>query len=81
MTLRDALMRTLGQTEARPFRAHVTLARLREAQWTFARRHPIDIDLSLVQCIRTVELFKSPSAGTTGYQVIASTDLASQQCT
>ena len=78
--LRDALMSTFGRTDARPFRPHITLARILEADWAFARRHPIDIDLSSVQCVRTIELFKSPAPGEKGYQVLASIELASQKC-
>ena len=77
--LRDALMRTFGQTDARPFRPHVTLARLGEAQWTFAGRHPIDIDLSLAQCVRTIELFKSPLPGENGYRILASAGLGGDE--
>jgi len=57
------------------FRPHTTLARLREAQWTFSCKHPIDIDLALVQCVRTIELFKSALPGDTGYQILASAGL------
>jgi 2'-5' RNA ligase len=74
-SLRDTLMRTFGQTDARPFRPHITLARIPEANWGFARRHPIDIDLSFVQYVRTVELIKSPLPGAKGYQVLASAEL------
>ncbi len=73
--LRGALMRAFSQIDARPFRPHVTLARLGEAQWKFARRHPIDIDLSLAQCVRTIELFKSALPGESGYQILASARL------
>lgn len=77
-TLRDALMHTFGQTDARSFRPHITLARIAEADWAFARKHPIDVDLSFVQCVRTIELFRSPSPSAKGYQVLASIELASQ---
>ncbi len=73
--LRDALMRAFGQTDARPFRPHITLAHLRDAQWTFARKHPIDIDLPFAQCVRTIELFKSALPREGGYQILTSAGL------
>jgi 2'-5' RNA ligase len=77
--LRDALMSAFGQTDSRPFRPHITLARIPEAEWAFARRHPIDLELSLAQGVQTVELFKSPPPDAKGYQVLASTELGSQE--
>jgi 2'-5' RNA ligase len=73
--LRDSLMQAFGQEDSRPFRPHVTLARIRDAERSFARRHPIDKDLDLVQMARTVELFQSPPLGATGYRVVASVEL------
>ncbi len=70
--LRAALMQAFGQQDHRPFRPHITLARIRGAQRNFARTHPIDRGLSFAQCVRSVELFRSPPPGATGYQVLAS---------
>ena len=73
--LRNSLMRAFGQEGNRPFRPHVTLARIRDGERSFARRHPIDRDLDLVQMVKTIELFQSPPPGATGYQVLASVEL------
>ena len=73
--LRNSLMQTFGQEDNRPFRPHVTLARLREGGRRFARRYPIDKDLDLAQTVQTIELFQSPPPGATGYHVLASAEL------
>jgi 2'-5' RNA ligase len=70
--LRTALLQAYGQTDERPFRPHVTLARLRGQGRGFARRHPVDLQLSLAQQVDAVELFQSPPPGANGYQVLAS---------
>ena len=74
-TLRNALLLAFEQRDDRPFRPHVTLARIRDAQPSFARRHPIDRDLNFTQAVTTVELFQSPPPGATGYRVLASVEL------
>jgi RNA 2',3'-cyclic 3'-phosphodiesterase len=73
--LRNSLMQAFGQEDSKPFRPHVTLARIRDGERSFARRHPIDKDLDLMQMARTIELFQSPPPGATGYQVLASAEL------
>lgn len=75
VALRAALLQTYGQHDDRPFRPHVTLARLRGHGSAIARRHPIDQDLSFTQRIESVELFQSPDPGESGYQVLASARL------
>jgi RNA 2',3'-cyclic 3'-phosphodiesterase len=80
-SLQSALMTTFEQENARPFRPHLTLARIRDDGRRIVRTHPIDHALSLVQRIRTVELFRSPPPGTTGYHVVASAPLAGKQAT
>lgn len=77
--LRDALMQAFPQEDSRPFRPHVTLARIRAGAWSLSRRHPIDRDLNLIQPVRTVELFQSPPPGTTGYQILSSVELGGPQ--
>ncbi len=62
-TLHSALLQAYGQTDERPFRPHITLARLRANGPAIARRHPIDRPLSLVQRIESIELFQSPPTG------------------
>ena len=39
---RAALLRAFGQADERPFRPHVTLARLRDKGRAIARKHPVD---------------------------------------
>ena len=73
--LQAALMQTFGQQDSRPFRPHVTLARIRASGRNFCRRHPIDKDLEFEQAVQTVELFQSPPPGATGYQILASVEL------
>jgi 2'-5' RNA ligase len=74
--LRNTLMQAFGQEDSRPFRPHVTLARIRSGDRSFPRKHPIDKDLNLGQAVRSVELFQSPPPGATGYQILASAQLA-----
>ena len=73
--LRAALLQAYGQTDERPFRPHVTLARLRGNGSAIARKHPIDRELSLTQHVESVELFQSPPAGAGGYRILASFQL------
>jgi 2'-5' RNA ligase len=70
--LRAMLLLTFGQTDDRPFRPHVTLARLRGNGATIARKYPIDRDLALTQRVDSVELMQSPPPGGSGYKVLAS---------
>lgn len=74
--LRAALLEIFGQTDARPFRPHVTLVRLRGNGRAIAPKHPIDRQLSLTQRVESVELFQSPPPGENGYRVLASIRLA-----
>jgi 2'-5' RNA ligase len=69
--LRAMLLLTFGQTDDRPFRPHVTLARLRGNGATIARKYPIDRDLVLAQRVDSVELMQSPPPGGSGYKVLA----------
>lgn len=73
--LHTALMQAFGQEDSRPFRPHVTLARIRSSDRGFPRAHPIDTDLNFEQTVRGVELFRSPSPGATGYQILTSAEL------
>jgi 2'-5' RNA ligase len=73
--LRVALMQAFGQEDSRPFRPHVTLARIRSADRGFPRKHPIDKDLNFEQTVRGVQLFQSPPPDATGYQILASAEL------
>jgi 2'-5' RNA ligase len=75
VALRAALLQTYGQHDDRPFRPHVTLARLGGHGSAIARRHPIDQDLSFTQRVESVELFQSPHPGESGYQILASARL------
>jgi 2'-5' RNA ligase len=75
LALQGALLEAFGQANTRPFRPHVTLARIRGNGRIIARRHPIDQNLSLTQRVETVELFQSPPRGEVGYRVLASVPL------
>jgi 2'-5' RNA ligase len=70
--LRAALLQACGQTDGRPFRPHVTVARIRGNGRVIARKHPIDQELSLTQRVDSIQLFRSPPPGESGYQVLAS---------
>ena len=70
--LRIALLQAYGQRDERPFKPHVTLARIRADGPAIARKHPIDRPLSLTQRVESIKLFQSPSPGGSGYQVLAS---------
>ncbi len=76
--LRAALLRAFGRADERPFRPHVTLARLRDSARRVARHCPIDVPLTLAQRVTSVELFQSPPAGERGYRVLASVPLAGE---
>ena len=70
--LRAQLLLAFEQTDERPFRPHVTLARLRGNGAAIARKYPIDRDLVLTQRVGSVELMQSPPPGGSGYKVLAS---------
>lgn len=69
-----ALMTAYGRTDARPFRPHITVARIRGNGRLIARANPMDRDLRLTQYVSSVELFQSPRQN--GYRVIVSQALA-----
>jgi 2'-5' RNA ligase len=73
--LQGVLLEAFGKVNERPFRPHVTLARIDQKDSATARRHPIDQSLSLTQSVRSVELFRSPPPSMRGYQVVASLPL------
>ncbi len=74
--LQMALMAAYGRTETRPFLPHVTLARFPQNGWAAVRQHPIDLPLSLTQCVPSAELFQSPPKGQSGYRILDSLPLA-----
>lgn len=74
--LRAALLQAFGQKDERPFRPHITFVRLRGNGAALARRHPIDQNLSLTQCIEAIELFQSPPPGVRGYLALARAQLS-----
>jgi 2'-5' RNA ligase len=76
--LRSALLRAFGQTDPRPFQAHVTLARIPRKGRIIAQEKPMDDTLSLTQPVVSVELFQSPPKGQSGYQVLASLPLGAK---
>ncbi len=73
--LHSELLAVYGQTDDRPFRPHVTLARIRANGRLIARKHPIDQKLSLTQQVESVELFQSPPPGERGYRILATARL------
>ncbi len=73
--LRTSLLQAYGQMDERPFRPHVTLARIRNNGRRIARGHPVDQELSFAQRIESVELFQSPPPGEAGYRIVASARL------
>lgn len=73
--LRAVLLLAFGRTDDRPFRPHVTLARLRGNGAAIARKYPIDRSLVLAQRVGSVELMQSPPPGERGYKVLASLQL------
>jgi len=70
--LHAALLLVFGQNDDRPFRPHVTVARIRGNGAAVARKQPIDRALSFLQQVETIELMQSPPAGEVGYRVLAS---------
>jgi 2'-5' RNA ligase len=76
--LHVALHHAFGSTDQRPFRPHVTVARLGEKGGAIFRKHPIDPPLAVQQQITSVELFESPVAGQRGYRVLASVPLGEE---
>jgi 2'-5' RNA ligase len=74
--LQAAVLLAFGERDERPFRPHVTLARIRSNGRRVARKCPIDRDLALTQRIEAVVLMQSPPPGERGYQVVASVPLS-----
>jgi len=77
--LRTALLTSFGQVDPRPFRPHITLARIPRGGRIIARKHPLGQSPSLTQHVTSVELFQSPPKGGSGDQVLASLALGSEQ--
>ena len=77
--LRTALLTAFGQIDPRPFRPHVTVARLPTNGRSIARKIPIDQALSLTQYINSVELFQSPQKQEKGYQILVSVALGAER--
>jgi RNA 2',3'-cyclic 3'-phosphodiesterase len=75
IALRAALLAAFGQVETRPFRPHVTLARIPNNGRVIARKNPLDQSLLFAQHVTSVELFQSPPKGPGGYQILASLPL------
>jgi len=75
LLVRKHLLCAFGQIDERPFRPHVTLARLGDNGRKIARVHPMDMQLSLRQRIHAIELFQSPQQQGRGYKIVASVPL------
>jgi 2'-5' RNA ligase len=76
VALQSALSEVLGQTNDRPFKPHVTLARLKRGAKPASAKSALDQDLAFKQSIGTVELFQSPKPPAKGYTVLASVPLS-----
>jgi len=74
--LQSALLKAFGQTNDRPFKPHVTLARLKRGAKPASAKSALDQDLALEQSIDTVELFQSPKPPAKGYAILASAPLS-----
>jgi 2'-5' RNA ligase len=74
--LRSQLVNTFNLEEQAPFQAHATIARLPMNDRELVRQHPIDVDISLLERVSSIELFLSPHGGGFGYTVIESTPLS-----
>lgn len=74
--LQDALLSDFSQTNERPFKPHVALARLQRGAKPASAKDALDQDLALEQLVDTVELFQSPKPPAKGYAVLASVPLA-----
>jgi 2'-5' RNA ligase len=73
--LKNRLLQAFPLTEPRPFLPHVTLARLPRNGRVVARKNPLDQELTLIQRVDSVQLFRSPAPGSVGYEVVASVAL------
>ncbi|VFU16634.1 protein of unknown function (plasmid) [Methylocella tundrae] len=74
--LQKHLLAAFNQTDEKPFRPHVTLARIRKEGRMIAHEHPIDQRLAYTQQVQSIEFFRSPERDNGGYQVIASLPLS-----
>jgi 2'-5' RNA ligase len=77
-SLQRALLAAFGQSCHRPFRPHVTLARIPKGGRAIARKHPMDQPLSFSQPVTSVELFQSPAKAPGHYQILASLPLGTK---
>jgi 2'-5' RNA ligase len=75
--LHSALLLAFGQSDERPFRPHVTVARIRGNGSAIARRHAMARALTFSQRVESVELMQSPPPGEVGYRVLVSLRLGS----
>lgn len=76
LALHAALAEVFGNRDERPFRPHLTLVRIRGHGARLARKHPMDRTVQLIQQVDSVELFRSPPPGESGYRVLASSQFA-----
>ena len=71
-SLQSALLAAFGPTKDKPFRPHITLARMQRDGRAAGRKEMLDHNLRLVQAIDSVELFQSGRDAGKGYQILAS---------
>ena len=77
--LQSALSCAFDQKDAKPFRPHVTLARMQRGSQAAAGKKEMDRKLSLVQSIDTVQLFQSRTQAGENYHILASLPLAARR--
>lgn len=78
--LQSALSGALDRKDTKPFRPHVTLARMHRDSQAAAGKNEMDRKLSLVQSIDTVQLFQSRTQAGENYQILALLPLAACRC-
>ncbi|HEY4501931.1 MAG TPA: RNA 2',3'-cyclic phosphodiesterase [Candidatus Paceibacterota bacterium] len=75
IALKKKLLHTLGQKEKVPFIPHMTVARFKKTDAEKMTHHSIERPIQLSMDVESVDLFESPHAGGSGYQVLASVKL------
>lgn len=75
--LRRALLGAFEYEDKIPFHPHATIARIRGRDSLLPQKYPLEERLAFRQNVESIELFKSPHQGGTGYEILASIRLQS----